>query len=245
MGTVVKFPERGAYSQVRPRRCARRVRHRYHSAGHPDRAVRSITSPRVLVRKSPPPADNQGRPPPHEAPLKVGTPMSPRSWLSLSTKIAIRRLATLLVSGCTQHRRFGRLQSPLVSDDIHAWVGQEAAAHAGAPVSVNNLTDDERTLRDLGVPADRAALRPYALGRGGLRIRPEARVSARSVDIRHRRLLRASDGRVPSLQHRALQPVDRRYAQRHRAHRSVLPDRAPRSRCRSAAREEYANTSPI
>jgi hypothetical protein len=58
----------------------------------------------------------------------------------------------LLVSGCTSIGDFGRLQSPLVSDDIHAWVGQEAAAHAGAPVSVNSLTDDERTLRDLAFP---------------------------------------------------------------------------------------------
>jgi hypothetical protein len=58
----------------------------------------------------------------------------------------------VLVSGCTSIGDFGRLQSPLVSDDIHAWVGQEAAAHAGAPVSVNNLTDDERTLRDLAFP---------------------------------------------------------------------------------------------
>ncbi len=58
----------------------------------------------------------------------------------------------LLVSGCTSIGDFGRLQSPLVTDDIHAWVGQEAAAHAGTPVSVNNLTDDERTLRDLAFP---------------------------------------------------------------------------------------------
>jgi hypothetical protein len=58
----------------------------------------------------------------------------------------------LLVSGCTSIGDLGRLQSPLVTDDIHAWVGQEAAAHAGAPVSINNLTDDERTLRDLAFP---------------------------------------------------------------------------------------------
>ena len=57
--------------------------------------------------------------------------------------------ALLILGGCTSIGDFGRLQQPLVSDDIHAWVGQEAAAHAGGPVSVNNLTDDERTLRDL------------------------------------------------------------------------------------------------
>jgi hypothetical protein len=58
--------------------------------------------------------------------------------------------ALLILGGCTSIGDFGRLQQPLVSDDIHAWVGQEAAAQAGGPVSVNNLTDDERTLRDLG-----------------------------------------------------------------------------------------------
>jgi hypothetical protein len=57
--------------------------------------------------------------------------------------------ALLILGACTSIGDFGRLQQPLVNDDIHAWVGQEAAAHAGGPVSVNNLTDDERTLRDL------------------------------------------------------------------------------------------------
>ena len=60
--------------------------------------------------------------------------------------------ALLILGGCTSIGDFGRLQQPLVNDDIHAWVGQEAAAHAGGPVSVNNLTDDERTLRDLAFP---------------------------------------------------------------------------------------------
>jgi hypothetical protein len=44
---------------------------------------------------------------------------------------------------------FGRLRPVLVIDDIHAWVGEEAAASAGLPISGNNLTDEERTLRDL------------------------------------------------------------------------------------------------
>jgi hypothetical protein len=61
-------------------------------------------------------------------------------------------LSVLVVSGCTSIGDFGRLQQPVVSDDMHAWVGQEAAAHAGAPVSVNNFTDDERTLRDQAFP---------------------------------------------------------------------------------------------
>jgi len=52
--------------------------------------------------------------------------------------------AVLAVSGCTSTADFGRLAPPLVSDDIHAWVGHDAAAHAGGPVSLNNLTDDDR-----------------------------------------------------------------------------------------------------
>jgi hypothetical protein len=58
-------------------------------------------------------------------------------------------LALLILAGCTSTADFGRLAQPLVNDDIHFWVGQDAAVHAGGPVSVNPLTDDERTLRDL------------------------------------------------------------------------------------------------
>jgi len=68
---------------------------------------------------------------------------------------ALSRLALLgllALSGCTSIGDFGRLQPGLVSDDIHDWVGKDAALHAGAPVSTDNLTDDERTLRDLAFP---------------------------------------------------------------------------------------------
>lgn len=61
-------------------------------------------------------------------------------------------LALLLLSECSSIGDFGRLQSALQTDDIHAWVGQEAAASVGAPVSLGNLTEEERTLRDLAFP---------------------------------------------------------------------------------------------
>ncbi len=61
-------------------------------------------------------------------------------------------LALLVLPGCSSIGDFGRLQSALVTDDIHAWVGRDAARRAGAPVSAYNLTDDERTLRDLAFP---------------------------------------------------------------------------------------------
>ena len=61
-------------------------------------------------------------------------------------------LTLLVLSGCTSIGDFGRLSDPLVTDDIHAWVGEEAASSVGAPISADNLTDDERTLRDLAFP---------------------------------------------------------------------------------------------
>jgi hypothetical protein len=61
-------------------------------------------------------------------------------------------LIAMLIPGCSSIGDFGRLDDHLVTDDIHAWVGEEAAVHAGQPISANNLTDDERTLRDLAFP---------------------------------------------------------------------------------------------
>src|SRR5580693_4527412 len=81
--------------------------------------------------------------------------MSPRDRCRRETKplsAVFAVLALLALSGCSSTGDFGRLSDPLVTDNIHAWVGQEAAASAGAPISANNLTDDERTLRDLAFP---------------------------------------------------------------------------------------------
>jgi len=61
-------------------------------------------------------------------------------------------LALLILPACSSTADFGRLNPVLVTDDIHAWVGEKAAASAGAPISGDNLTDDERTLRDLAFP---------------------------------------------------------------------------------------------
>jgi hypothetical protein len=78
--------------------------------------------------------------------------MSPRTGSILKAALPLTIVAALALAGCSSTGDFGRLAPPLVNDDIHAWVGQEAAAHAGGPVSVNNLTDDERLLRDLAFP---------------------------------------------------------------------------------------------
>jgi hypothetical protein len=61
-------------------------------------------------------------------------------------------LAPSLLCGCTSIGDLGYVQPPAVADNIHAWVGQEAALHAGGPISLYNLTEDERTLRDLAFP---------------------------------------------------------------------------------------------
>jgi hypothetical protein len=61
-------------------------------------------------------------------------------------------LALLALPGCSSLGDLGYVDPPAVADNIHAWVGQEAAARAGAPISLANLTEDERTLRDLAFP---------------------------------------------------------------------------------------------
>lgn len=65
-----------------------------------------------------------------------------------------RRSAVALcipIIGCL-NGDFGRVRQSLVIDDIHAWVGPEAAARAGQIPSEFPLTDEERLLRDLAYP---------------------------------------------------------------------------------------------
>jgi hypothetical protein len=47
---------------------------------------------------------------------------------------------------------FGRVKQSLVIDDIHAWVGRDAALQQGIIPSEFRLTDEERLLRDLAFP---------------------------------------------------------------------------------------------
>ncbi len=58
----------------------------------------------------------------------------------------------LLLGACAANGDFGRLKPGIVADDIHGWVGRDAARAVGAPVSRYPLTDEERTLRDLAYP---------------------------------------------------------------------------------------------
>jgi hypothetical protein len=71
--------------------------------------------------------------------------MSPRQV----TRLVLAAVVPLAVWGCSSIGDLGLLQQRFVTDDMHAWIGQEAATRAGAPISLDKLTDDERTLRDL------------------------------------------------------------------------------------------------
>jgi hypothetical protein len=78
--------------------------------------------------------------------------MSPRVGRRRETKLAFVLVLLPALAGCTSIGDFGRLDRAFVADDVHDWVGHEAAAHAGAAVSSDNLTEDERTLRNLAFP---------------------------------------------------------------------------------------------
>jgi len=78
--------------------------------------------------------------------------MLPEALRRRLLKRSLLLLAPLILSGCSSIGDLGLVQPPAVADNIHAWVGQEAALHAGVSISLNNLTEDERTLRDLAFP---------------------------------------------------------------------------------------------
>jgi hypothetical protein len=60
--------------------------------------------------------------------------------------------AGLLLAGCALNGDFGRVRPELLTDDMHNWIGHDAATSIGSPASLYPLTDDERTLRDFAFP---------------------------------------------------------------------------------------------
>ena len=78
--------------------------------------------------------------------------------LSITARAPPRRasigllLALPLLGACGASGDFGRVNPLFVDDNIHGWVGRDAARAAGVPVSQFPLTDDERLLRDLAYP---------------------------------------------------------------------------------------------
>jgi hypothetical protein len=67
------------------------------------------------------------------------------------SKAATAIAVPLLLAGCA-NGDFGRVPPSLVHDNMHAWVGTEAARGAGVAISTYPLTDDETRLRDLAYP---------------------------------------------------------------------------------------------
>ena len=87
-------------------------------------------------------------------------------------------VALACLTGCGEGD-LGRIKSSIVTDDIHAWIGAEAAGSAGIAPSYYGLTDDERELRDLAYPLIEAPFdrqRWYSVlgeyGLNGIRNRP-------------------------------------------------------------------------
>ncbi len=78
--------------------------------------------------------------------------MAPRTSCFGAMRPALAGLALIALAGCSSIGDYGRLRDDLVTDDIHAWVGRDAATSVGAPISRYRLTDDERLLRDLAFP---------------------------------------------------------------------------------------------
>src|SRR6185437_6758155 len=83
-------------------------------------------------------------------PLRSTT--APPRYMSLRPVRALTLPMLLMVGACSANGDFDRVKPNLVSDDIHAWVGRDAARVARVPVSKLPLTDEERTLRDLAYP---------------------------------------------------------------------------------------------
>ena len=237
MGSVISFPAVGRTARSSRSIAAQGgVRNRHHPSGDPDRAVR-----RRAVRTS---SRRQA------AARVVAAAAAPRdrelrarrdALITLRTKAVDcvgvarhgRSMSTCRCAGCCSfvcpNGDFGRVRPSLLTDDMHAWVGRDAAREHGAPVSLFPLTDDELLLRDLAYPLIEP---PYdrqrwysVLGEYGMTacFRPEwyhcdpTAYAARLMT------------RVRTLGDDALRPPQRRHPQRRRAHRSVLHGRAARA----------------
>lgn len=75
-----------------------------------------------------------------------------RATIRRAALIACFLFSAVQLGGCGLNGDFGRVRPSLVTDDMHAWVGAEAARSYVEPVSAFPLTDDERLLRDLAYP---------------------------------------------------------------------------------------------
>jgi len=65
-----------------------------------------------------------------------------------ATRLVLLVAAACLSGGCVLNGDFGRIRPELVGDNMHDWVGRDAAVAVGGPVSEFRTTDQERDLRD-------------------------------------------------------------------------------------------------
>jgi hypothetical protein len=56
--------------------------------------------------------------------------------------------AACLSGGCVLNGDFGRIRPELTAENMHDWVGRDAAVGVGGPISEFRTTDQERDLRD-------------------------------------------------------------------------------------------------
>lgn len=71
---------------------------------------------------------------------------------SMLCKPLLAFMALTLLAGCGVNRDFGEVNSSLVRDDIHDWIGRDQDSKRPAEASNFHFTDDERQLRDLAFP---------------------------------------------------------------------------------------------
>ncbi len=79
----------------------------------------------------------------------------PRSRADSLWRYVLVLAGTALLAGCASSGSggdFGEVRSDLVRDNIHDWVGREAAIEHHTAPSTFQFTDDERALRDLAYP---------------------------------------------------------------------------------------------
>jgi hypothetical protein len=131
-----------------------RIRDHHHPAGDPHRAMRGRTVGRAVARIV---VGAKASSPRHPlVTLIVAAPdrtrQGPRRPAAGLRRIALcLAVAAQALAGCA-NGDFGRVKPSLVSDNIHSWVGVDAARAGGVPISAYPLTDDEKQLRDLAYP---------------------------------------------------------------------------------------------
>ncbi len=71
----------------------------------------------------------------------------PRSRRRIGHLIGLLVVAGLS-AGCVETGDFGRLRPELTAENMHDWIGSDAAKRVGGPISEFRTTDQERELRD-------------------------------------------------------------------------------------------------